>query len=164
MSRYRAPRPPSSAVITPEGYERLTAELKQLWQVERPEVTQKVSEAAAQGDRSENADYIYGKKRLREIDGRVRYLSKRLEAVTVVDRAPTDPSKIFFGAWVTLIDEAGDQRSYRIVGPDEIDPAKHYISIDAPVARAMLKREVGDEVEVGDALCEIIEIRYETSS
>lgn len=132
--------------------------------MERPEVTQKVSEAAAQGDRSENADYIYGKKRLREIDGRVRYLSKRLEAVTVVDRAPTDPSKIFFGAWVTLIDEAGDQRSYRIVGPDEIDPAKHYISIDAPVARAMLKREVGDEVEVGDALCEIIEIRYETSS
>lgn len=164
MSRYRPPRPPSSAYITPEGYERLTAELKELWQVERPEVTQKVSEAAAQGDRSENADYIYGKKRLREIDGRVRYLSKRLEAVTVVDRAPPDASRIFFGAWVTLANEAGEERSYRIVGPDEIDPAKRYISIDAPVSRALLKREVGDEVEIADELFKVVEVRYEGTS
>jgi transcription elongation factor GreB len=146
MGRWRPPQPKSSPYITREGYERLNEELKYLWKVKRPEVTQAVKEAAAQGDRSENAEYIYGKKQLREIDRRVRYLSKRLEHIKVVDRVPDDTSRIFFGAWVTLADEDNQQRRYRIVGADEIDPAKGYISIDAPLARQLLKKQVGDEV------------------
>lgn len=146
MSRWRPPQPKSSPYITLEGYQRLNEELKYLWKVKRPEVTQAVKEAAALGDRSENAEYIYGKKQLREIDRRVRYLSRRLDQIKVVDRAPDDPSRVFFGAWVTLVDEEERQRRYRIVGADEIDPAKGYISIDAPLARQLLKKQVGDEV------------------
>lgn len=151
MSRYRPPRPRSSPYITPEGYQRLTAELKTLWKDERPQVTRKVAEAAAMGDRSENAEYIYGKKQLREIDARVRFLSKRLEALTVVDRPPPDTSRVYFGAWVTLEDEFGEQVRYRLVGPDEFDRAADYISIDAPMARALLKKQVNDEVHVAQA-------------
>lgn len=149
MSRYRPPRPRSSPYITPEGYARLNAELKTLWKETRPEVTRKVAEAAAMGDRSENAEYIYGKKQLREIDARVRFLSKRLDELTVVDRLPPDTSRVFFGAWVTLEDEDGDRRRYRLVGPDEFDRDPAYISIDGPMARALLKKQVDDEVEVG---------------
>jgi transcription elongation factor GreB len=164
MSRYRPPRPRSSPYITPEGYARLQAELKHLWKEKRPEVTRKVSEAAALGDRSENAEYIYGKKQLREIDARVRFLSKRLDELTVVDRPPRDPDQIFFGAYVTLETETGETVRYRLVGPDEFDAAAEFISIDSPVARALLKKRVDEEVEVergeGTAHYTIVEIRY----
>lgn len=145
MSRYRPPRAPSSAYITAPGHRRLQAELKELWQVTRPAVTAKVAEAAAQGDRSENAEYIYGKKQLREIDGRIRFLSKRLDALTVVDRIPPERDRVFFGAWVTLVQD-GARRRFRLVGPDEFDAHPDYISIDAPVARALLRRREGDLV------------------
>ena len=148
MGRNRLPAPPSSRYITPEGRERLRVELDQLWRIERPRVTQAVSEAAAMGDRSENAEYIYGKKRLREIDRRVRYLQKRLGDLTVVERPPDDPDRIFFGAWVELEDHDGNRQRYRIVGPDEFDNAPGYISIDAPLARALLKHAAGEEVTV----------------
>lgn len=166
MSRYRPPAPASSAYITPEGYRRLDEELKYLWKVKRPEVTKAVQEAAAQGDRSENAEYIYGKKQLREIDRRVRYLAKRLDGMTVVDRLPPDTSRIFFGAWVELAEEdGGNAVRYRIIGPDEIDHAPGYISIDAPLARALLKKQAGAEVIVqtpaGEQLYYITRITYE---
>jgi transcription elongation factor GreB len=148
MSRYRPRETPGSRFITPEGHARLKAELEQLWRVERPQVTQAVSEAAAQGDRSENAEYTYGKRRLREIDRRVRFLRQRLEGMVVVDRPPTDRERVFFGAWVTL--EAGDGRELRvrIVGPDEFDAAPGYVSMDAPLARALLGKRLDDEVVV----------------
>ena len=148
MSRYRPRETPGSRFITPEGHARLKAELEQLWRVERPQVTQAVSEAAAQGDRSENAEYTYGKRRLREIDRRVRFLRQRLEGMVVVDRPPTDRERVFFGAWVTL--EAGDGRELRvrIVGPDEFDAAPGYVSMDAPLARALLGKRLDDEVGV----------------
>ena len=146
MSRYRPPAPRSSAYITAAGARALRAELQQLWQVERPQVTAAVHEAAKNGDRSENGDYIYGKRRLREIDRRVRYLSKRLEELVVVDRRPDRLDKVFFGAWVTLEDEAGAAVCYRIVGPDEIDPARNWISMDAPLARAALGKLLDDEL------------------
>ena len=148
MSRYRPPSPPKSAYITQEGAQALLAELKYLWKEKRPAVTETVREAAAQGDRSENAEYIYGKKQLREIDRRVRYLEKRLDVCTVVDRFPSDQERVFFGAWVTLEDEAGNSKEYRIVGPDELDHNSNYISIDSPVARALLKKQEGDEVVI----------------
>ncbi|WP_111637785.1 transcription elongation factor GreB [Marinomonas shanghaiensis] len=148
MSRYRPPSPPKSAYITQEGAQALLAELKYLWKEKRPAVTETVREAAAQGDRSENAEYIYGKKQLREIDRRVRYLEKRLDVCTVVDRFPSDQERVFFGAWVTLEDEAGNMKEYRIVGPDELDHNPNYISIDSPVARALLKKQEGDEVVI----------------
>ncbi|MCV2403467.1 transcription elongation factor GreB [Marinomonas sp. C2222] len=148
MSRYRPPSPPKSAYITKEGAQTLLSELKFLWKKKRPEVTESVREAAAQGDRSENAEYIYGKKQLRQIDSRVRYLEKRLDACTVVDRLPEDRSRIFFGAWVTLEDEEGALRTHRIVGPDELDHDPAYISIDSPVAKALLKKQEGDEVMI----------------
>ncbi|WP_417538001.1 transcription elongation factor GreB [Marinomonas sp.] len=148
MSRYRAPSEPKSAYITQEGAQALLAELKFLWKEKRPAVTETVREAAAQGDRSENAEYIYGKKQLREIDRRVRYLEKRLDVCTVVDRHPADQTKVFFGAWVTLEDEDGALKEYRIVGPDELDHDARYISIDSPVARALLKKQEGDEVMI----------------
>lgn len=148
MSRYRPPQQTGAKYITAEGERRLKEELHQLWKVERPQVTQSVSEAAALGDRSENAEYIYGKKRLREIDRRVRYLSKRLEEITVVSRAPDDTSKIYFGAWVTLEDEDGKSLRYRIVGPDEIDPQRAYISIDSPMGRALLGKRVDSEIAI----------------
>jgi len=148
MGRNRLPRPKSSAYITPDGAEQLRAELDRLWRQERPKVTQAVSEAAAQGDRSENAEYIYGKKRLREIDARIRYLQKRLDDIQIVDRPADDPARIFFGAWVRLEDDDGRESVYRIVGADEFDPAKGWISIDSPLARALLKKTVDDEVSV----------------
>ncbi|GIT64345.1 MAG: transcription elongation factor GreB [Gammaproteobacteria bacterium] len=131
MSRYRPPQKPGAKYITGEGEKILKEELHQLWKVERPQVTHSVSEAAALGDRSENAEYIYGKKRLREIDRRVRYLSKRLEEITVVSAPPDDQSKIYFGAYVTLEQDNGNEARYRLVGPDEINPQKGYISIDS---------------------------------
>ena len=137
-----------SAYITPEGEAALRAELHQLWQVERPQVTAAVHEAAKNGDRSENGDYIYGKRRLREIDRRVRFLNQRLDELQVVDRAPDDREKIYFGAWVTLENEAGEERCYRIVGPDEFDLKTGKLSMDSPLARALLGKARNDEIEV----------------
>jgi len=148
MTRYRPASPSGSQFITPAGAERMRTELDELWKVERPRVTQAVSEAAAQGDRSENAEYTYGKRRLREIDRRVRFLRKRLDGMVVVAQAPSDRRRIFFGAWVTLEDDRGEQRRYRIVGPDEFDMAADYISMDAPLARALLRRALDDEIDV----------------
>src|SRR5450432_82128 len=143
MLRPMSPRPPPTtppkkSYITPDGANKLRTELAQLWTVERPRVTQEVADAAAQGDRSENAEYIYGKRRLREIDRRVRFLTKRLDAVTIVSEPPSDPSRAFFGAWITIEDDDGTEATYRIVGPDESDLDKGWISMDAPVARALL--------------------------
>jgi transcription elongation factor GreB len=148
MTRYRPASPSGSQFITPAGAARMRAELDELWKEERPRVTQAVSEAAAQGDRSENAEYTYGKRRLREIDRRVRFLRKRLDGMVVVTQAPSDRRRVFFGAWVMLEDEHGEQRRYRIVGPDEFDMATDYISMDAPLARALLRRALDDEIEV----------------
>jgi len=148
MARFRPPQPPGSKYITAEGARRLREELERLWRVERPQVTQAVSEAAAQGDRSENAEYTYGKRRLREIDRRVRFLRKRLDGMNVVDQRPTDPSRVFFGAWVSLESEDGAQSAYRIVGPDEFDMAPGYISMDSPLGRALLRKGLDDEVAV----------------
>ncbi len=165
MSRYCPPRPRSSPYITEAGYTRLNDELKFLWKEKRPEVTRKVSEAAAQGDRSENAEYIYGKKQLREIDARVRFLSRRLDELTVVSRPPGNREQVFFGAWVTLENDAGERFRYRLVGPDEFDADPDYISIDSPMARALLKKRVDDEIRItqGDAdnAYLITEIDYE---
>ncbi|MCZ6644435.1 MAG: transcription elongation factor GreB [Gammaproteobacteria bacterium] len=168
MSRYRPPREKSSPYITRVGYSALNDELKQLWKVTRPEVTQKVSEAAALGDRSENAEYIYGKKQLREIDSRIRFLSTRLDEITVVDKPPNDVDKVYFGARVTLADENGALLSYRLVGPDEFDREPEYLSIDSPMARALLKKTVDDEITLVQANEErrytLIEICYETAT
>jgi transcription elongation factor GreB len=148
MGRYRPPRAPGSQYITPQGAQRLGEELDQLWKHERPRVTQAVSEAAAQGDRSENADYTYGKRRLREIDSRVRFLRKRLDGMVVVSEPPSDTRRVFFGAWVTVESEGGAESSYRIVGPDEFDMAPGYISMDSPLGRALLRKALNDEVTV----------------
>ena len=146
MGRYRPPTPRGSNYITPEGEIALREELHQLWKVERPTVTHSVHEAAKNGDRSENGDYIYGKKRLREIDSRVRFLTKRLDDLTVVDQAPKQQDKIFFGAWVTLIDEAEELQRYRIVGPDEFNLRENKLSMDSPLAKALLGKCVDDEI------------------
>jgi transcription elongation factor GreB len=148
MTRYAPPSRPGSQFITPAGAARMKAELEQLWRDERPRVTQAVSEAAAQGDRSENAEYTYGKKRLREIDRRVRFLRKRLDGMVVVDKPPSDTKRVFFGAWVTLEDDAGAEHRHRIVGPDEFDMHPRYISMDAPLARALLGKKLDDDVRV----------------
>ncbi|HTZ17685.1 MAG TPA: transcription elongation factor GreB [Dissulfurispiraceae bacterium] len=138
----------ASAYITPEGYRRLSDELSHLWKVKRPQVTQAVAEAAAMGDRSENAEYIYGKKQLRQIDSRIRFLSKRMGELTVVDRTPSDTSTVYFGAHVEIEDSDGQVFKYRIVGPDESDADRGYISIDSPMARALLRKTEGDEITV----------------
>ncbi|HEX7045496.1 MAG TPA: transcription elongation factor GreB [Burkholderiales bacterium] len=165
MGRNRLPRPKSSAYITPEGAERLRAELDYLWRVKRPQVTQAVADAAALGDRSENAEYIYGKRQLREIDRRIRFLQKRLDELIIVDRPPAETSRIFFGAYVRLEDDDGKVLEYRIVGPDELDPAKGWISIDAPLARALLKKTVDDEVTLtlptGTVTYTVVGVRYD---
>ena len=148
MGRYRPPVTRSAPYITPEGIQALRKELHQLWKVERPVVTAAVHEAAKNGDRSENGDYIYGKKRLREIDRRVRYLSKRLDEITVVDRQPEDRNRIYFGAWVTLEDAQENQHRFRLVGADEIDPAQHKISIDSPLGRQLLGKRLDDEISL----------------
>src|SRR6476660_5954526 len=129
MTRYRRPQPAGSKYITRAGVQRLRDELDQLWRVLRPQVTRSVAEAAAQGDRSENAEYIYGKKQLREIDARVRFLRKRLEGMVIVERPPDDRTRVFFGAWDTLEDAQGVDSELRIVGPGEIDPARRYVSM-----------------------------------
>ncbi|HEY0191016.1 MAG TPA: transcription elongation factor GreB [Kofleriaceae bacterium] len=163
-TRHRPPQPQRSRYITPEGAKKLRAELDELWTRERPRVTQEVADAAAQGDRSENAEYIYGKRRLREIDRRVRFLSKRLDEVTVVTEPPTDPNKVFFGAWVTVEDDTGEEKVYRIVGGDESDVDKGWISIDSPVARACLGKRSDDTVVVraprGEVEYTIVAVRY----
>ncbi len=146
MGRYRPPQATGSKYITPEGARRLREELESLWRVERPRVTQAVAEAAAQGDRSENAEYTYGKRRLREIDRRVRFLRKRLEGMVVVEQPPSDPRRVFFGAWVAVETEEGDESRYRIVGPDEFDMAPGYISMDSPLGRALLGKRLDDEI------------------
>jgi transcription elongation factor GreB len=142
-------------------------ELEELWRRERPQVTAAVSAAAALGDRSENAEYIYGKKRLREIDARVRHLRRRLDGLTVVDQPPIDPRRVFFGAWVTLEDEDGTEHEHRIVGPDEFDMHPAYISMDAPLGRALLGKRLDDEVRValpaGERRFVIVEVRYGTA-
>ena len=165
MGRYRPPRPKSSPYITSEGAAKLRAELRQLWKVERPQVTQIVHEAAKNGDRSENGDYIYGKRRLREIDSRVRYLTKRLEDATIVEDKPRDLSKVFFAAWVTVEDdETGSEQTYRLVGADEIDPKLNWISIDSPMAQALIGKTIYDEVNVktpaGDRCFIVTGIKY----
>ena len=164
MGRYRPPSPKSSHYITPEGRQKLAEEFDYLWRKKRPEVTLALSEAAAEGDRSENAEYIYRKKQLAEIDRRVRYLSKRLEALIVVDRKPDNDNQIFFGAWIELESESGEILHYRIVGPDEFDVDKSYISMDSPVAKALMRKFEGDEIEVispnGKTAYSILEVRY----
>jgi transcription elongation factor GreB len=148
MSRWRPPVPASTALITRAGHDRLKAELDELWRVKRPEVVRALSAAAAEGDRSENAEYTYRKKQLGEIDRRVRYLSKRVPALRVVDAAPSDPQTVYFGAMVEVEDiVSGETRRHRIVGPDETDVRLGWISIDSPLARAMLKKRLDDEFE-----------------
>jgi transcription elongation factor GreB len=167
MGRFRSPAPAASQYITPEGASRLREELERLWRFERPKVTQAVSEAAAQGDRSENAEYTYGKRRLREIDRRVRFLRKRLDGMVVVDQAPADRDKVFFGAWVTVESDDGAQSRYRVVGPDEFDREPGYISMDSPLGRALLRRALDDEVTVelpgGSRRLVIVAIAYATT-
>ncbi len=147
MGRWRPPQQRGSTYITREGAEALQAELTHLWKVERPQVTNVVHEAAKNGDRSENGDYIYGKRRLAEIDRRVRYLAKRLDELTIVDQRPKDTTKVFFGAWVTVEDDAGNTVRYQIVGPDEFDLRKGKLSMDSPLARALLGKHLDDEFE-----------------
>ena len=164
MPRFRPPISSGSRYITPEGKKKLNDELDYLWRVKRPQVTQAVAEAAAQGDRSENAEYIYGKKQLREIDRRVRFLQKRLEELVVVDRIPEETGRVFFGAWIRLEDSEGKIQQYRLVGPDEFDMKKAWISMDSPIGRALLKKSEGDAVLVqlpsGTAEFTIVAVSY----
>jgi transcription elongation factor GreB len=150
MSRYRPPSPRSSPYITSQGAADMRAELRQLWKIERPQVTQVVHEAAKNGDRSENGDYIYGKRRLREIDSRVRYLTKRLENAKIIEDKPRDLSRVFFAAWVTVEDEQGNSlpQTFRLVGSDEIDPSLNWISIDSPMAKALVGKCLDNQVTV----------------
>jgi transcription elongation factor GreB len=165
MGRYRPPQPASSKYITPEGKQRLVEEVDKLWKTRRPEVTRALAAAAAEGDRSENAEYIYRKKELREIDARVRYLRKRLDGIVVVDRVPDDQNKVFFGAWVRLEDTAGKEYIYRIIGPDELEPSLGYISMDSPMGKALLGKSLDDEFTLrlpeGEAQYVITEVSYE---
>ena len=168
MSRYRPPQPVGSKYITPQGAQRLREELDLLWRDERPRVTLAVAAAAAQGDRSENAEYTYGKKRLHEIDRRVRFLRKRLDGMTVVDPllggGARDPNRAYFGAWVQVEYPEGAQRWYRIVGPDEFDMDPDYVSMDSPLGRSLLRRSLDDEVSVelpaGPARLTIVALCY----
>ncbi|HET7395457.1 MAG TPA: transcription elongation factor GreB [Gammaproteobacteria bacterium] len=163
MSRWRPPAPHASPYITAEGYRRLETELKELWQ-RRALVTSALAAAAAEGDRSENAEYIYRKKELREIDRRIRYLQKRLPDLHVVTESPAEHTRIFFGAWVTLEDSQGIEIEYRIVGPDELDPTCGHVSMDSPLAQALLKKAVDDEIIVktpaGETYYYIVNVRY----
>lgn len=165
MGRYRPPQPASSKYITPEGKQRLVEEVDKLWKKRRPEVTKALAAAAAEGDRSENAEYIYRKKELREIDARVRYLRKRLDGIVVVDRVPDDQNKVFFGAWVRLEDTTGKEYIYRIIGPDELEPSLGYISMDSPMGKTLLGKSLDDEFTLrlpeGEAEYVITEVSYE---
>lgn len=164
MGRWRPPQKPSSPYITPQGARALKAELKHLWGSKRREVVKALSAAAAEGDRSENAEYTYRKKQLGEIDRRIRYISKRLDVIEVVDRLPADTASVRFGAVVTLNDSAGALHRYRVVGADETDAEKSWISIDSPVARQLLGRKVGDRIKVelpaGAQQFTVLEIEY----
>ena len=167
MTRRRT-RPDTSGkpgYITREGYRRFEAEADRLWNVERPKMAKAVQVAAAEGDRSENAEYQYSKQRLAAIDRRLRFLGQRLKVLTIVDQTPPDDGRVYFGSWVTIEDEDGNAQTYRIVGPDEIDPDKRWISMDSPVGRALLSREVGDEVTLkrprGEATFEVVEVSNE---
>ncbi len=167
MSRMRS-RPDESGKpgqITSAGYRRLEAEAERLWTVERPQLVRSVATAAAEGDRSENAEYIYGKRKLAEIDRRLTYLGKRLKVLTVVDEPPARDGRVYFGAFVTLEDEGGQTVRYQIVGSDEIDPAQKRISIDSPLAQALLRRRAGDEVLVqrpkGEIEYVVVDVSYE---
>ena len=164
MSRYRPPRVKGSPYITPAGEQVLRAELHQLWKVERPTVTATVQAAAANGDRSENGDYIYGKKRLREIDSRVRFLRKRLDELIVVSEPPTDKSKVYFGGYVTLEDCEGHRIKWQIVGPDEFDIGQGKLSCDSPLGRALLGKAVDTDIDVespaGPRQWVIIDVSY----
>ncbi|MCU1716287.1 transcription elongation factor GreB [Pseudomonas sp. 5P_3.1_Bac2] len=155
----------STKLITVEGHAALKKELDYLWREHRPDITQKVSWAASLGDRSENADYQYNKKLLREIDRRVRYLRKRLEDMRVVAYSPEQEGRVFFGAWVEIVNEDDESKRFRIVGYDEIYGRNDYISIDSPMARALLKKQVGDEATVqtpqGEMVWEITTISYQ---
>jgi len=159
----------STKLITRPGYKTLKQELDYLWREKRPDTTKKVAWAASLGDRSENADYHYNKKLLREIDRRVRYLRKLLDEVQIVDYAPEQDGRVFFGAWVEVENEQGETVRFQIVGPDEIyDGRKDRISIDSPMARALLKKSVDDEAvvrtPVGDARWLVTSIQYETGT
>jgi len=164
MGRWRPPVKPGSPYITPEGASRLKEELRYLWREKRPEVVKALSAAAAEGDRSENAEYSYRKKQLGEIDRRLRYLSKRVDVMKIVERPPTDVSVIRFGAWITLQCSQDRVLEYRIVGVDETDAKQGFISIDSPVALALLGKSVGDntKVELPESTIrfEVISIRY----
>lgn len=165
MSRWRPAPPKSSPYITAAGYRRLESELKQLWQ-QRTEVVQALAAAAAEGDRSENAEYIYRKKQLREMDRRIAYLQRRMPELRVISDSPPNSRQVFFGAQVTLEDQQGAHAVYRIVGADEFDLAGHCVSIDSPLAQALLKKTVGDEVKVrtpaGETCYYIVEVNYGT--
>jgi len=163
MGRYRPPAPPSSLYITQPGYLALKEEEKLIWK-RRAETTRALSAAAAEGDRSENAEYIYRKKELRELDRRIRYLQKRLPELKVISDPPSSTDQVFFGAWVTLEDEQGETVTYRIVGPDEFDPGKGWISMDSPMSKALMSKFIDDEVSVqtpaGAVIYLVIEIQY----
>ncbi len=160
-----APRRGGDNHITPEGYRALQRELERLWKTERPRVTDEVATAAAQGDRSENAEYIYGKKKLREIDRRIRFLTKRLDAVTVVRPSKEQHGRVYFGAWFTIADEDDVESTYRIVGTDEVDLGARKISVRSPVAQALLGKRVGDDAVVqrpkGPAEVTVVKVWYE---
>ena len=164
MGRYRPAAPPKSPYITRSGYRKLQAEQQDLWK-KRREVVQHLAAAAAEGDRSENAEYIYRKKQLREMDRRIRYLQKRLPHLKVVDQIPDTNRQVFFGAWVTLADEAGTEVRYRIVGADEFDPRQNWISVDSPMARALLTRRVDERISLdlpnGRIAYEILQVEYQ---
>ena len=165
VSRYRAPQAKASPYITREGYDRLKSEYHELYNVRRPEVVRALSAAAAEGDRSENAEYIYGKKRLREIDRRIRFLTKRIDAVTVVIPSKEQEGRVFFGAWIEVEDEDGKNACYRIVGSDEFDTKLGWISVESPIARALLGKRQGEAVTVrrpkGEVELTILSIRYD---
>ncbi len=156
--------PASARYITPEGFRRIAAEHERIWTVERPRIVAEVEAAAALGDRSENAEYLYGKRKLRELDRRLRFLSERMDALTVVEPRPHPDGRAFFGAWVTVEQEDGEARTYRLVGPDEFDVARGLISVEAPLGRSLLGRREGDTVTVhrpaGAAEVTILEVRW----
>ncbi|MCF7971272.1 MAG: GreA/GreB family elongation factor [Methylococcaceae bacterium] len=156
MSRWKAPLPKSSPYITPAGYQRLELELKELW-IKRKAVVEALSAAAAEGDRSENAEYIYRKKELRGLDRRIHFLQRRMPELNIIAENPSDQDRIFFAAWILLENDKGDEVLYRIVGADEFEVDKHYISLDSPLAKALLKKTFDDEVLIRN---EYQEVRY----
>jgi transcription elongation factor GreB len=162
MKAPRAPRPPR--YITPEGFRRIAAEREHIWTVLRPRIVAEVEAAAALGDRSENAEYLYGKRKLRELDRRLRFLAQRMDELTVVDPRPHPSGRAYFGAWVIIEDAGGDERSYRLVGPDEADAAAGRISVEAPLGRALLGRQPGDTVHLetpsGSVTVELLSVSW----